>query len=150
MEQTYNLLLLFGSFLAIYFIVSLFNKGQYPSYTAYTENSNNYATYREGMENATDSTTSGNNGIGGNGTTYLAKITETTQQLRDQLNLTNTAYRKTTEDIILKVDDLINLITIKTILTIDRESPEKTIIQLAEMSKSRTALENALKFIDKQ
>lgn len=145
MEQTYNLLLLFGSFLAIYFVVSLFNKDTNP--TGYTEHSN-YASYIEGMETASGSASG--NGIGGNGQTYLTKIKERTQYFRDELNLVNSAYRKTTEDIILQFDDLINLNIIKTILTVNPENPEKSIMKLAEMSKARNSLNEAMKFIDKQ
>ena len=149
MEQTYNLLLLFVGFLAIYFVVSLLKKGLTTSYTGYTENSDNYAIYREGMETGSDTSTGGN-GIAGNGATYLNKLTDINQRLRDELNLSNSAYRKTSEDIILQMDDLINLIQIKTILTTNKETPEKTIIKLSEMSKARVALNDALKFLDKQ
>jgi len=101
---------------------------------------------REGLENASSGSSS--NGFAGNSETYLLNIKDLNIKMKDQFNINQ--YRKSYEDIILSVDDLISNIMLKTTLSIDKNNPEKSITKLSQLSEARSALNNVLKFVDKQ
>jgi len=103
---------------------------------------------REGLENQESS--SSINGIAGNSQTYLTFLRDLDGKIKDSLNISNAEYRKNYEDIILSMDDLINNIMLKTTLTINKSKPEETIIKLSQLNQARAALNNVLKFVDKQ
>ena len=104
---------------------------------------------KEGLENNIISSTS-DTGIAGNSQTYLTYIKDLNMKMKDTLNVSNSEYRKNYEDIILGMDDLVNNIMLKTTLTINKNKPEETIIKLSELNQARAALNNVLKFVDKQ
>lgn len=99
-----------------------------------------------GNEIASDS----GNGIASNSKTYLTTIKDINMIMKDTLNVSNIEYRKNYEDIILNMDDLINYVMLKTTLSIDQKNPENTIIKLSKLNQARAALNNVLKFVDKQ
>jgi hypothetical protein len=101
---------------------------------------------REGLENLSSSS----NGIAGNSQTYLTTLKNLNIKMKDELNVSNAEFRKNYEDIILGMDDLVNNVMLKTTLTINMNKPEETIIKLSELNQSRAALNNVLKFVDKQ
>ena len=101
---------------------------------------------REGLENAP--TGSSGNGFASNSETYLVNIKDINMKMKDQFNINQ--YRKSYEDIILNVDDLIGNMMLKTTLSIDKNNPEASIVKLSQLSEARTALNNVLKFLDKQ
>jgi hypothetical protein len=111
-----------------------------------------YNNYKEGLENNETNTTrsSGPNGIAGNGSTYLTQLKQKTTLMQDKFNLNNSEYRKNTEDIIIEMDKLIGFVTLEAILTTSQDKPQATIRKLSELSQARVALNNALKFVDKQ
>jgi len=90
------------------------------------------------------------NGIASNSKTYLTTIKDINMIMKDTLNVSNIEYRKNYEDIILNMDDLINYVMLKTTLSIDQKNPENTIIKLSKLNQARAALNNVLKFVDKQ
>jgi hypothetical protein len=135
-QQWMNLVLFFAILLGAYFVLRFFN----------ISDTNNI--YKEGMENKSSESTS--NGIAGNGATFLTQLKQATTLLQDKFNLNNSEYRKNTEDIILEVDKLINLTELELILKTNKENPNATIIGLSQASLARTALNNVLKFVDKQ
>lgn len=104
---------------------------------------------REGLDTMDDRKSSGN-GIASNSKTYLTTIKDINMKMKDSLNVSNSEYRKNYEDIILNMDDLINYVMLKTTLTIDQNKPEATIIKLSQLNQARAALNNVLKFVDKQ
>jgi len=142
MEQQQNF------FNILLFIAVIF--GTYYIYTVVNRNVN----YIEGMENAeTNSATPNVDGIAGNGAAYLQTLKQQTDTIRERLNLTNPDYRKNTEDIILQMDEYINYLELHTILSINvnhRASALASLQPLFMLNSSRAALNNALKFLDKQ
>jgi hypothetical protein len=96
------------------------------------------------------SSTSSNNGIASNSLTYLTNIKNVNMRMKDQINISNSEYRKNYEDIVLAVDDLITNVMLTTTLTIDPTKPEESIIKLSQLNQARAGLNNVLKFIDKQ
>jgi len=106
---------------------------------------------REGLENKdSKTTTTSSNGVAGNSQTYLIGIKDINMKMKDALNISNTEYRKNYEDIILNMDELVNNVMLKTTLSIDKSKPEETIIKLSQLNQARAALNNVLKFVDKQ
>ena len=105
---------------------------------------------KEGLENkgASSGTSSGSNGIASNAETYLATIKNLNTKMKDQFNISQ--YRKPYEDIILSMDDLISNVMLKTTLSVDKNKPEESIIKLSQLGQARAALNNVLKFVDKQ
>lgn len=138
-QQWLNLMLFFAILIGVYFVFRNFKLSDY----------NNY---KEGLENnETDETTSnGANGIAGNGTTYLTQLKQKNVLFNDKFNLNNPEYRKNTEDIIIEMDKLLGFITLESILTTSQDKPQLTIGKLSQLAQARIALNNALKFVDKQ
>lgn len=110
----------------------------------------NIPVVKEGLENQ-----SSPNGVSSNSKTYLENIKQMNMQMKDKLNINNSEYRKNYEDIILALDDYINYTMLDQILKIpvnsdmNKENLEK-IIKLGSVNETRTALNNILKFVDKQ
>jgi len=141
-EVYWNLLLFIVILLGAYFLLRNFD----------------VANKREGLDTMDElrnskndnSDSSGSNGIASNSKTYSIQIKELNTKMTDILNVSNSEYRKNYEDIILSIDDLINNIMLKTILSIDKDKPEDGIIKLSQLNQARAALNNVLKFVDKQ
>jgi len=101
--------------------------------------------FKEGM--TTDS--SGNsttNGIAGNAATYAANIKASSIQIQDMLLVSK--YRTDYENAILNLEDLINNMMLKTVLNIDKSSPQQGLAQLVNLSQSKSALNEVMKFVD--
>jgi len=139
-EVYWNLLLFIVILLGAYFLLRNFNV---------TNNREGLDTMDERRNSNSDST-SGSNGIASNSKTYSTQIKELNTKMKDILNVSNSEYRKNYEDIILNIDDLINNIMLKTTLSIDKDKPEEGIIKLSQLNQARAALNNVLKFVDKQ
>jgi hypothetical protein len=139
-EVYWNLLLFIVILLGAYFLLRNFNV---------TNNRVGLDTMDE-RRNANSDSTSGSNGIASNSQTYSTQIKELNTKMKDILNVSNSEYRKNYEDIILNIDDLINNIMLKTTLSIDKDKPEEGIIKLSQLNQARSALNNVLKFVDKQ
>jgi hypothetical protein len=105
---------------------------------------------REGLDTLDSKSSNVGNGIAGNSQTYLTTIKDLNTKMKDTLNVSNAEYRKNYEDIILNMDDLINNLMLKNTLSIDKDKPEVTIMKLSELNQARSALNNVLKFVDKQ
>jgi len=112
----------------------------------------NYNTQYSLIEGMTDA--SGNvaaptgDGIAGNAPSYGAQIKAATIKLQDTFLINK--YRSDYETIILNLDDLINNLMLKTVLSIDSNKPDESIKKLAEMNQAKVALNNVMKFVDKQ
>jgi len=144
-QQWMNLLLFFAILLGAYFVIRNFKLSDI----------NQYNMSKEGMENnetaeTAETAESQVNGIAGNGSTYLTQLKQQVTQLEDKFNLNNSAYRKNTEDIILEMDKLLGYVTLGAILTINKTKPQASIVKLSQLAQARVALNNALKFVDKQ
>jgi len=142
-QQWMNLVLFFAILLGAYFVFVYFKFSDI----------NNSNIYKEGLENNESSESresAGPNGIAGNGATYLTQLKQKTTLMQDKFNLNNSEYRKNTEDIILEMDKLLGFVTLGAILTTNKDKPEATIGKLSQLAQARAALNNALKFVDKQ
>jgi hypothetical protein len=107
--------------------------------------------YQEGFDvsgNAKPSppASSSTNGIAGNSTTYLSQIQSQNVKFNDTFNITN--YRKQYEDIIISMDDLVNNLMLQTVLSVNPENQQESLIQIGELNNAKSGLNNVMKFID--
>ena len=100
----------------------------------------------EGMKNASENEDTISNGIAGNAASYSATLKKETIKLQDTFLISK--YRSDYETIILNLDDLINNLMLKTVLTLNSNNPSDSIQKLAEMNQAKIALNNTLKFLD--
>ena len=90
--------------------------------------------------------TSTTNGIAGNAATYAASIKS--ENIKHQDTFLISKYRSDYETAILNLDDLMNNLMLKTALSIDQNSPEKSIEKLSQLQKAKDALNPVMKFVD--
>ena len=104
---------------------------------------------REGMTDASGSNISPPiNGIAGNAAAYGATVKAENIKLQDTFLISK--YRTDYETAILNLDDLINSLMLKTALSIDSSNPRVALTRLGEMNQAKLALNNVMKFVDKQ
>ena len=112
----------------------------------------NYNTQYSLIEGMTDASgtaaTTSDNGIAGNAASYGAQIKAATIKLQDTVLISK--YRSDYETAILNLDDLVDNLMLKTVLSIDTSNPADGLKKLAEMNQSKLALNNVMKFVDKQ
>jgi hypothetical protein len=131
-----NLFLFIGICLVVYLLFRNFNY------------SNQYSLI-EGMTDASGNiVTPTGNGIAGNAASYGAQIKAATIKLQDTFLISK--YRSDYETVILNLDDLIDNLMLKTVLSIDKENPGDGVKKLAEMNQAKVALNSVMKFVDKQ
>lgn len=102
--------------------------------------------FKEGLENA-DTIGSSTNGFAGNAAAYGASIKVKTIKSQDEVLISK--YRKDYETVILNLDDLVNNVMLKTALEIDIDKPYEGLKKLADLNQSKLALNNVMKFVDK-
>ena len=131
-----NLFLFIGISLVVYLLFRNFNyKNQY--------------SLIEGMTDASGTAaTTSDNGIAGNAASYGAQIKAATIKLQDTVLISK--YRSDYETAILNLDDLVDNLMLKTVLSIDTSNPADGLKKLAEMNQAKLALNNVMKFVDKQ
>jgi hypothetical protein len=131
-----NLFLFIGICLVVYLLFRNFNY-------------NNQYSLIEGMTDASGNTvTPTGNGIAGNAASYGAQIKAATIKLQDTFLISK--YRSNYETVILNLDDLVDNLMLKTVLSIDSNNPGDGIKKLAEMNQAKIALNSVMKFVDKQ
>jgi len=117
----------------------------------------NYNTQYSLIEGMTDASTTGASptsvtpavdGIAGNAASYGAQIKAATIKLQDTFLISK--YRSDYETVILNLDDIVNNLMLKTVLSIDISNPVDDLKKLAEMNQAKLALNNVMKFVDKQ
>ena len=134
MKEFMNLFLFIGISFVVYILFRNFNYG-----------------YKEGM---TTTDASGNsvitqqNGIAENAASYSATIKSENMKINDELSINK--YKSDYENVILNMDDMLNNLMLQTTLSIDTTNPQSFIKQLAEMNQARSALNNVMKYLDKQ
>jgi hypothetical protein len=87
-------------------------------------------------------------GIAGNAASYGAQIKAATIKLQDTVLISK--YRSDYETAILNLDDLVDNLMLKTVLSIDTSNPADGLKKLADMNQAKLALNNVMKFVDKQ
>jgi len=131
-----NMFLFIGISLVIYLLFRNFNY-------------NNQYSLIEGMTDASGTAAStSDNGIAGNAASYGAQIKAATIKLQDTVLISK--YRSDYETAILNLDDLVDNLMLKTVLSIDTSNPADGLKKLAEMNQAKLALNNVMKFVDKQ
>ena len=131
-----NLFLFIGISLVIYLLFRNFNY-------------NNQYSLIEGMTDASgNAVTPADDGIAGNAASYGAQIKAATIKLQDTVLISK--YRSDYETAILNLDDLVDNLMLKTVLSIDTSNPADGLKKLADMNQAKLALNNVMKFVDKQ
>lgn len=131
-----NLFLFIGICLIVYLLFRNFNYNtQYSLIEGMTDASGN------------DITQTGN-GIAGNAASYGAQIKAATIKLQDTFLISN--YRSDYETVILNLDDFINNLMLKNVLSFDKENPGTSLTRLVELGQAKLALNNVMKFVDSQ
>ena len=134
MKEFMNLFLFIGISFVVYILFRNFNYG-----------------YKEGM---TTTDASGNsvitqqNGIAENAASYSATIKSANMKVNDKLSINK--YKSDYENVILNMDDMLNNLMLQTSLSVDVNNPQSSIKQLAEMNQAKSALNNVMKYLDKQ
>jgi hypothetical protein len=88
------------------------------------------------------------NGIAGNAAAYSASLTAATIKSQDTFLISK--YRSDYESAILNLDDLINNLMLKTVLSVNQDNPGESVIQLGQMQQAKVALNSVMKFVDSQ
>ena len=103
----------------------------------------------EGMatSNTNSEITSSSNGIAGNAANYTADIKAETIKMQDMLLISK--YRKDYESAIIALDELVDILMLKSVLKLDKTNIEKSIQELVNLNQSKSALNNVMKFVDK-
>ena len=136
-----NLFLFIGICLVVYLLFRNFNyNSQYSLIEGMTDASTT-------GESPTAVTPTGN-GIAGNAPSYGAQIKAATIKLQDTFLISK--YRSDYETVILNLDDLVDNLMLKTVLSIDINNPGDSVKKLAEMNQTKLALNNVMKYVDKQ
>lgn len=136
MKELMNLFLFIGICLVIYLFFRNFNY-------------NNQYKLIEGMTDVSgNNTTLGSNGIADNAASYAANIKAATIKLQDMLLISK--YRSDYETVILNLDDFINNLMLKNVLSFDKENPSTSLTKLIELQQSKAALNGVMKYLDSQ
>ena len=136
-----NLFLFIGICLVVYLLFRNFNyNSQYSLIEGMTDASTT-------GESPTAVTPTGN-GIAGNAPSYGAQIKAATIKLQDTFLISK--YRSDYETVILNLDDFINNLMLKNVLSFDKENPGTSLTRLVELGQAKLALNNVMKFVDSQ
>jgi hypothetical protein len=142
MTEIYSLLI----FIAVCFIIYLvFRNYQYNPMLleGMTDASGNKNT-----STSATTTTGSKNGIAGNASEYAAALKANAINSLDELMISK--YRGDYEFAILNLDDIINILMLKTALTYSQEKPFDTVEKLSKLQQAKVALNSAMKFVDNQ
>ena len=102
----------------------------------------------EGLENATTDI-SGITGLAGGAADYVTRLANAVTQKTDILLIDK--YRTDYENAIMKADDLINVIMLQQVLSIDTTKPDSRILnftQIAELSLAKDGFNKVMKYVD--
>jgi hypothetical protein len=98
---------------------------------------------KEGMEDGLD--TSSRNGMGGNSEEFASSIHDKVIQIQD--SLLTSKYAGNYENVIISMDELVDNLMLKTVLSIDPASPYKQLESLNLLHKTKQSLNSVMKFI---
>ena len=98
---------------------------------------------KEGMEDGLD--TSSRNGIGGNSEEFVSSIHDKVVQIQD--SLLTSKYAGNYENVIIGMDELVDNLMLKTVLSIDPTSPHKQLESLNSLHNTKQSLNSVMKFI---
>jgi hypothetical protein len=98
---------------------------------------------KEGMEDGLDTDTQ--NGIGGNSEDFASLIHDKVIHLQD--SLLTSKYADNYESAIISIDELVDNLMLKTVLSIDPSSPHKQLESLNLLHNTKQSLNSVMKFI---
>lgn len=101
------------------------------------------STKKEGM---TTSSSTSTNGVAGNAKQYATTLKSGSVKLSDELLINK--YRTDYESCIMNMEDLVNNMMLKTVLSADASNPGKTLEQLNSLFQSKNALSAVMKYVD--
>jgi len=96
----------------------------------------------------TNTTSDVNNGIAGNADSYASAINAQTVKIQDTLLVSK--YRSDYENVIINMHDLMNNLMLSTVLNINHEDPTNDLGTIISLNETCNALNNVMKFLDKQ
>lgn len=101
----------------------------------------------------TSTSTTTNNGVAGNAANYAASIKAKTIQIQDELLISK--YRKDYESAIINIDDYINIMMLKQVLSMNSNNTnQKANIEMLNslnvLKNAKDALNTTMKFLDTQ
>jgi hypothetical protein len=102
----------------------------------------------EGMTDNSNKKDGSKNGITDNAATYAASLKASTIKTQDELLITK--FKSDYETAILNLDDLINVLMLKTSLTFNEANSMDSIDKLSKMQQAKAALNSVMKFVDSQ
>lgn len=102
------------------------------------------ANEKEGMTNPATQT----DGIAGNSASYKSSVKMAVEKLQDTLLVKK--YQSDYETTVLELDNLVNNLLLKKALTINLAEPERGLIELGELNRSKEALNSIMSYIDQQ
>ena len=88
-----------------------------------------------------------NYGVAGNAENYGAKIKS--QVINNQDVLLISKYRTDYENVVLDLDDLINTLMLEKALSVDISKPMDSLKELVTLNEAKLALNNVMKYVDK-
>ncbi len=97
---------------------------------------------------ASSDTSSSSNGVAGNAATFAANLKAATVKMGDTLLVSK--YRSDYESAIMNAEELVSMLMLKTVLSINTSSPQDTLKQLVALSHAQEALNMVMKFVDSQ
>jgi len=95
----------------------------------------------------TTTTTTSSNGIAGNAAAFGANLKAQSIKAQDAFLISK--YRTDYENVVINMDDLVNSLMLQTTLTIDPAKPHDALGKLVVLNNAKAALNNVMKFIDK-
>jgi len=134
MKQLFNILLVVAMCLLVYFVFR--NQGVI-----------------EGLDTidptaTTSTTTSSKNGIGVGAVDYITRLTDAVTKKKDLLLVSK--YRTEYEKAIVSADDMINVLMLEQVLSLDTTNPNiNSFVNIANLSQAKDGLNKVLKFVDK-
>lgn len=110
-----------------------------------------HTTIIEGLENADKKpdavAAKTDGGIGANAAQFAENIKSIAVKMQDELLIDK--YKGDYEKVILETDALLDMLMLKTLLTIKPDTPLQSLQTLSVMKNSKDALNDVMKFVDK-
>jgi hypothetical protein len=98
-------------------------------------------------DSSSDSSSS-SSGVAGNAATFAANLKAASVKLGDTLLVSK--YRSDYESAIMNAEELVSMIMLKTVLSINTSDPQESLKKLIALSHAQEALNMVMKFVDSQ
>jgi len=102
--------------------------------------------FREGMESGNPLVSSPKSGVAGDAGAYSDAIKSQAIKHQDTLHISK--YRSDYENSVIHLDDLVDHLMLKTVLSVDHNNPSESLDRLNKLHSSKAALNHVMKFMD--